>query len=441
MRAPVIALCVTCKNRTEHLERTLPRNIADNAGYHALKIVVVDYNSQDHLREYYPKAHAKDIESGRVVFYRFTEPGPFRMAHAKNIAHRLAIREGADVLVNMDADNFTGAGFAEWVAEAMAEGPDVFLWSRMIKGIGLPRGISGRIAVTKHQFLNVGGYDERFATWAPDDKDFNQRLQRMGYKAREVDQRFLLAINHNDKVRFREYPQMLQEADGEEFTLADRQGVTVGNWGKFGCGVVYRNYAREPIKLDPVPTRIFGIGMHKTATTSLHHALLMLGYDSAHWNSAHWAKAIWMEMRENGTSPTLERSYAVCDLPIPLLFRELDKGYPGSRFILTLREEGEWLESVRGHWSGENRFRKEWDSDPFSHMVHKALYGRRDFDAETFLNRYRQHNAEVLEYFKDRPGDLLVMDMNKGAGWYELCGFLNQPVLGKPYPRRFKKGD
>jgi hypothetical protein len=191
--------------------------------------------------------------------------------------------------------------------------------------------------------------------------------------------------------------------------------------------VVYRNGDPEPIELGPVPTRIFGIGWHKTATTSLNAALTILGYDSAHWISAHWAKAIWTEMTEVGKSLTLERHFALCDLPIPLLYKELDRAYPNSKFILTVRDEWQWLESVRLHWDREaNPYRAQWNRDPFSHQVHKLCYGQKWFDPHIFLERYRRHNREVLEYFKDRPQDLLVMDMNKGAGWWELCGFLRR---------------
>jgi hypothetical protein len=219
------------------------------------------------------------------------------------------------------------------------------------------------------------------------------------------------------------------------FDLPGREHIRIANAGNFGCGVVYKNFGREPIELLLIPTRIFGIGMQKTATTSLHGALLELGYDSAHWKSAHWAKAIWVEMKSGGSSPTLERSYALCDLPIPILFRELDAAYPGSKFILTLRDEEDWIKSVRTHWSDKNPFRGQWDTDPFTHRIHLETYGRRKFDEQVMLERYRRHNAEVREYFKARPRDLLVMDMSKGAGWYELCGFLRKPLPTGPYPR------
>jgi hypothetical protein len=223
---------------------------------------------------------------------------------------------------------------------------------------------------------------------------------------------------------------------------------TVVNFGHLGEGIVFRNFDfSRPITMGPIPTRIFGIGMHKTATTSLNKALRMLGIESAHWKSAHWAKAIWEEMgasvldRFRPGSLTVDRSYAISDLPMPLLYEKLDKAYPGSKFILTIRDETEWLESVRRHWSREhNPFRGAWDTDPFTHRVHKLLYGRKDFDAETFLNRYRRHNAEVLDYFQDRPNDLLIMDMTQGDGWPELCAFLGKPIPAAPYPHAFKTG-
>jgi hypothetical protein len=428
-----VGFCITCKGRAQHLEETLPDNLRNNA---RARFILVNYNSPDHLDEFIRREHTDDIEDGRLSVYRFTEPGPFRMAHAKNLTHRLAMMEGMNTLVNIDADNFAGYNFDQYVADQLVGG-EAFLWAHMRKG-EMRRGISGRIAVTAHAYLAAGGYDEVFSTWSPDDKDFNLRLRRLGFKPKEIDVRYLNAISHNDKMRFREYPHLNTDNAAEDFLLPGREHIRVANAGSFGLGVVYKNFGREPIELLPLPTRIFGIGMHKTATTSLSKAFSKLGYDSAHWKSAHWAKAIWEEMKAHKSSRTLERNYAFCDLPFPLLFRELDAAYPGSKFILTIREENEWIESIRVHWSNNNPFRGQWDNDPFTHQIHRELYGRIRFNAQAMRERYRRHNAEVLEYFKDRPRDLLVMNMSAGAGWYELCGFLRKPIPVVPYPRENK---
>jgi hypothetical protein len=436
---PRIAFCTTCKGRTQHLEQTLPRNLYDNRDYPNAVFVVLDYNSQDHLLRYLAIHHKHSIESGRLVVYSLRENTPFRMAHAKNMAHRLGILEGADILVNLDADNYTHHGFAHYVAGKFREAKQrIFLWARMIKegADRMARGCSGRIVVTKQAFLIAGGYDEKFHTWSPDDKDFNARLRRLGFEAVEIERRYLDAVLHNDKMRFREY-RHARDCD-YDFDEAGTGDNTIANFGKVGCGIVHRNFDSSPIELQPIPTRIFGIGMHKTATTSLHTALTILGYDSAHWKTAHWAKAIWREMLEQGRSQTLEKHYALCDLPIPILFRQLDNVYPGSKFILTVRDEKRWLRSVRNHWSPEhNPYRRAWNTDPFTHKIHREVYGQKGFDPGVFLARYRQHNHEVLEYFRDRPQDLLVMNMSEGAGWRELCGFLGVPVPSARYPLEF----
>ena len=427
-----IGFCTTCKGRTQHIEETLPINLRDNKLAYT---VLVNYNSPDHFDDFIRTNHMNDIESGRLSIYRFTEPGPFHMAHAKNLAHRLAIMNGANILVNMDADNFAGQDFDQYVSGELSDN-ESFLWAHMRKG-EMRRGISGRIAVTKHAFIAVGGYDEVFNTWGPDDKDFNVRLRRLGFVSKEIDPRFLTAVSHNDKMRFREYPHLRHAEIVEDFELPGRKHIHIANAGNFGLGVVYKNFGSEPIELLPIPTRIFGIGMHKTATTSLCHALRKLGYDSAHWTSAHWAKAIWQEMKQCGYSRTLERNYAVCDLPIPLFYKELDLAYPNSKFILTIRDEEDWIESVRVHWSDKNPFRSQWDTDPFTHIVHTELYGRRKFDEQVMRERYRKHNTEVIEYFKNRPRDLLIMNMSTKVDWYPLCGFLRQPIPKEPYPREF----
>jgi len=428
-----LAFVTTCKNRYQHLEQTLVANLQDNQQAET-KFIVLDYNSGDHMACDILRNHRCDIESGRLVYYRYRGDHPFKMAHAKNMAHRLGIREGADILCNLDADNYAGFNFDQYIQGQFARhDTDIFLWARMMKGI-LPKGISGRIVCTKDQFLNLGGYDEKYHTYSPDDKDFKARLIRMECEPVEIDNRFLNAIRHNDKMRFREYPDAA-DADAEDFQID--QWNRVCNNGNFGCGTVWRNFGCQPIELKPMPTRIFGVGMHKTATTSLHHALQILGFKSGHWKNAHWARAIWNQMQIEGRSLALEKYYALSDLPIPMLYRQLDSAYPGSKFVLTTRPENEWLESVKKHWNPKyNPQQPFWKNDPFTGVIHQVVYGQRHFDADVMLARYRKHNADVQAYFADRPGDLLVMPMSDSTTWDGLCGFLDVPVPGGSYPQR-----
>ena len=429
----MIAFCTTCKGRTQHLEKTLPRNLADNDN---CKFVLLDYASQDHLVDYLKRRHYDSIAIGKLVVYSFPTAGKFHMAHAKNMAHRCGMLERADVLCNLDADNFTCPSFADYIGEQFADAKDIFLWSRMIKG-QFRRGISGRIVVRANDFLKVGGYDEKYDVWSPDDKDFNFRLRMLGLTPVEIEPKFLDAVSHNDKMRFKEYPHIRATADSSLIKVKPER--TIVNFGNYGKGVVYRNFDFEkPIELGDVPTRIFGIGLHKTATSSLHQALKILGFDCAHWEDAHWAKAIWGQMKESGRSSMLEKHYALTDLPISILYEQLDKAYPGSKFILTVRDEVDWLRSVRDHWDfDKNPYRSQWSRDPFTHKMHKEVYGQKGFDSEIFLRRYRKHNSDVKRYFKGRPNDLLVLSK---FDWPELCKFLERPIPAVAYPVEFVTG-
>ena len=442
MAQPQIVFTTTCKGRAAHVQDTLPRNLADNPNS---RFVLLDYSSRDGLVDYLLTAHGRDIHDGRLTIYSFPTAPVFRMGHAKNMAARCAMLEGADILVTMDADNATRPGFDALVAAHLTEprvylAPDFPRIKSLPHGPGRPqRGYAGRLAIRRQDFLKLGGYDETFDTWRGEDIDLIARMQRIGdFQMDIIPTRYLEAIPHNSKVRFREYPHAQQYETKQEYRNIYDRTETVVNFGQIGCGVVYRNFHYdEPIQLNPLPTRVFGIGMHKTATTSLHDAFKILGYDSFHWETNRKAFVIWQEIRNLGRSPLLERYQTFCDNPFPLVYKELDRAYPGSKFILTTRSLENWLGSVKGLYNPSVNPHYDWDRQPWTHPIHEALYGRRDFDATTMVNRYVAHNNEVLDYFRDRPQDLLVMRMDDGAGWPDLCQFLDAPIPREPYPRSY----
>lgn len=431
-----IVFCTTCRNRTQHLRVTLPRNMADNP---KSKFVVLNYSSEDNLLEWIFSAMGHEIDKGRLVVYSVLGEPVFRMAHAKNMGMRCAMLEEARILVTVDADNFTGPGFEDFIESWFHRDHNIFLCPKAI-GQGTaharvaPRGVAGRLAVREQDFLKCGGYDEKYITWQGEDVDIVARLKRMGYSPRFIDQKYLDAIGHSSDVRFKEYPHAKQYETDEEVKRINNEKHTVVNHGMIGCGTVYRNMGGR-VDIEPLPARVFGVGFQRTATMSLCEAFKILGFDSFHWETNDTARDIWDQMNEFGKSWTLERYYALCDNPIPLLYKQLDKAYPGSKFILTLRDDAAWLRSVRRWWNPDhNPSRWEWDIWPFPNRIHRACYGRADFDAETFLTRYRRHNAEVIDYFKDRPDDLLVMRMEHNGGWPTLCDFLGAPDPDVPYP-------
>lgn len=176
--------------------------------------------------------------------------------------------------------------------------------------------------------------------------------------------------------------------------------------------------------MSPLMTpKVFGIGFHKTGTSSLGDALSLLGYRVTGPNGVYMEginrAAAWQL-----ASGLLTDFDGFQDNPWPVLFRELDRALPGSKFVLTVRPEAAWLRSVVQDFGHKSTPMREW-----IYGVGPPLGNER-----VFLERYRRHNLEVVEYFDGREDDLLVMRITEGEGWGVLCPFLGHDVPALEFP-------
>ncbi|PLX22582.1 MAG: hypothetical protein C0599_06025 [Salinivirgaceae bacterium] len=173
-------------------------------------------------------------------------------------------------------------------------------------------------------------------------------------------------------------------------------------------------------------TKVIGVGFHKTGTSTLDTVLKHLGY------KVLGAKT---ELAENLLNNDLDsvlkmtKKYdAYQDNPWPLLYKEFDKLYPNSKFILTLRDSEKWIKSLVNHFGENHTEMRKW------------IYGvgHPKGNEEIYLARYKKHNEEVMEYFKDRKEDLLVVNWENGDEWEPICNFLGIPVPNEPFPHANK---
>jgi hypothetical protein len=169
-------------------------------------------------------------------------------------------------------------------------------------------------------------------------------------------------------------------------------------------------------------TKIICVGFHKTGTTSLGRALQILGY------SVIGARTMLARSCSEGD---LTRIYDLMDQfdacednPWAVLFKELDERYPGSRFILTLRDSESWRKSALNHFGHRKTAMRKW------------IYGRSSIVGyeDLYVERMERHNEEVRAYFAERPADLLELRLTEGEGWEKLCPFLEQQVPSVLFP-------
>jgi hypothetical protein len=174
--------------------------------------------------------------------------------------------------------------------------------------------------------------------------------------------------------------------------------------------------------------KIFGIGLSKTGTTSLASALEILGYRTRDYPGLASYKPGDLSCID---SQVLAQNEALTDTPIPSFYRELDRQYPGSKFILTVRDMDGWLLSCKKQFTPKLAEKQ----NEAHNLLFMDLYGTTVFDEALFRSGYLQFVEGVRRHFKDRPGDLLVLDVAGGDGWEALCTFLGKPVPEVPFPK------
>jgi len=169
--------------------------------------------------------------------------------------------------------------------------------------------------------------------------------------------------------------------------------------------------------------KVFCIGFQKTGTTSLQYALSILGYRVAGIFSINDLVHLdEIRVRALELTPNFD---AFADNPWPVLFRELDVTYPGSKFILTTRDADRWYASACKHFGVGGTKMREWIYGAASPIGHRDEY----------VHRMTSHVIEVRAYFTDRSADFLEFNVARGDGWVELCSFLDKPVPHRPFPR------
>jgi hypothetical protein len=178
--------------------------------------------------------------------------------------------------------------------------------------------------------------------------------------------------------------------------------------------------------------KVFGVGFQKTGTSSLDDAFRILGYraDKGVFINTPDKRSIHIPpplTNANVLARVLPLAYnhdAFSDNPWPLLFREMDARFPGSKFILTVRDPQRWLASLERHFGATQSDMLQW------------IYGVPCVrgHAARCLEVYGAHNEAVRRTFARRPGSLLELDIERSPGWDELCRFLALPVPEVPFP-------
>ncbi len=198
-------------------------------------------------------------------------------------------------------------------------------------------------------------------------------------------------------------------------------------------------------------SKIFCIGRNKTGTTSLAKALSDLGFKVAPQEPAAVLIDDWARRNFTRLVDFCKHSGQVFqDHPFsfPYTFQAMDEHFPNSKFILTIRNTPEeWYDSlVRFHSkcfangaipTKAHLIDAEYGYKGLMWKINKLVYGISDddiYNKEILIEHYNTHNAIVMDYFKYRPEDLLILNVSEKEAYKKLCFFLNKDVVMDNFP-------
>ena len=187
--------------------------------------------------------------------------------------------------------------------------------------------------------------------------------------------------------------------------------------------------------------KIFCIGRNKTGTTSLKRAFEDLGYPVGDQRKA---EILTGKHYFEGDFPSIvdycKTAQVFQDVPFsyPETYKYLDKAYPGSKFILTLRDDPEqWFRSITSFHA--KMFGKDgrvptvedlknapyvWPSFMYNMVRVHGTPENDPYNKKIMVAHYERYNREVMEYFKDRTDDLLVINVGEEGAYQKFAQFL-----------------
>lgn len=208
--------------------------------------------------------------------------------------------------------------------------------------------------------------------------------------------------------------------------------------------------------------KVFCIGYNKTGTTSLESVLKDLGFNMPDQKTQEeQISHVLVSGRYDVLKELVEQYDAFQDLPFSheRLYIALDAMFPGSKFILTVRDPDAWYESLvsfhkkvfgfastnelsREFWRGSKYLHENYTFEQERRLVTKVSDGKiieewdLQYDRKNRIEEFNARNNEIIRYFRDRPSDLLCLDLKEELDTSRICSFLE---LGEDKVRAFPR--
>lgn len=165
----------------------------------------------------------------------------------------------------------------------------------------------------------------------------------------------------------------------------------------------------ENVRGGPDPyqaPKCFLLSLHRSGTRSATNVLEELGLRTAHWPVRHNGFRLQPKITGHETEldhvlgviePVINRYDALADVPVPVLYRNLDARYPNAKFILLRRSTPEWIRSVRKH-IGKRPF-NPYERVQYWHYFSQKPQSLQELSDSDLSGMNERHASQVMDYF------------------------------------------
>ncbi|MEM7086976.1 MAG: sulfotransferase [Bacteroidota bacterium] len=198
--------------------------------------------------------------------------------------------------------------------------------------------------------------------------------------------------------------------------------------------------------------RVFCLSMQKTGTTSVGDFFAHFGYPVARWKHSwenHWTK-MWYDGNYEGIFDTKEFKHRQVfeDDPwwCPEFYKVLYHRFPNSKFILMVRDENKWFQSMLKHSKGktlgntrihcklyrrEQEFYNHMENDPNFKPSTDFLDNLMSLEGmdEHYKSIYRIRNKEIQLFFENKDKNRFIcLSLEDSEKWKKLGAFMGIEV-------------
>lgn len=196
--------------------------------------------------------------------------------------------------------------------------------------------------------------------------------------------------------------------------------------------------------------KVFCIGLVKTGTTSLEHALRDLGYRLGNQRQGELLLQDYASRNFKKIVEFCLTADAFQDAPFsfPFTYMALDQSFPNAKFVLSVRDDvDQWYRSlVRFHgnlFAGgripvkDDLLRATYCYPGFVWDAIRLVWNTPEdepYYKPALVSYYERHNADVREYFRSKS-NLLDINLSDKDAYTRFCEFLGKDLVSDDFPR------